>query len=273
MKRLIFLLSLSLSACATADPAVVARAVNATLTAVITPTPIVVVVTALQPSIPTATPEVSGTAVPSPVASASSPANGATQTPTLSAPVPLGKPIFTDDFTRPGLWNLSEDIAQRTAVENGQLAITLKLPDRFTFVYDLKRRARDFYAQVTAAAAACGFRDRSGLIFRVQSEMDYYLFEVDCDGRYRLSTVAGGALAPLKDWTKSDAIRSLGGAVNELSVLAVGGSLEIFANGESLVEVSDATYAEGGFGLYAGSGVSQTYIVIFDDLRIWELQQ
>ena len=68
MKRLFHLLALSLTltfgltACISADPARVANAVNATLTAVITPTPIVVVVTAVGGgpiSIPTVTPGVS----------------------------------------------------------------------------------------------------------------------------------------------------------------------------------------------------------------------
>lgn len=55
--------------------------------------------------------------------------------------------------------------------------------------------------------------------------------------------------------------------------IAEGNRLEVFANGQSLVTLTDATYAEGGFGLYAGSGASETYTATFDNLRVWELKK
>src|SRR4030067_809896 len=62
------------------------------------------------------------------------------------------------------------------------------------------RRARDFSATISGAAAECGFRDRYGVLFRVQNGSNYYQFEVDCDARYRLSKVVEGAVKPLRDW-------------------------------------------------------------------------
>ena len=305
MKRLFHLLALSLTltfgltACISADPARVANAVNATLTAVITPTPIVVVVTVagggLAP-IPTVTQEVgaqqtlaaatetlaaaSATAPPdaSPTTSRTQ-ARPPTATPQPSAarlpigtPTFIGKAIFTDDFSQPQVWPASDDNAQRIAVADGQLSITLKAEDRFTIVYDVKRRAADFYAAVTGTAAACRFRDRHGLLFRLQDSSNYYQFEVDCDGRYRLAKVLDGALTPLKDWTASEAIRKGEGMTNELGVRAKGGTLEVFVNGQALFQAQDSAYAEGGFGLYTGSGLSGTYTAVFDDLAVSSLQ-
>lgn len=317
MKRLplLFFLYLSLAACVSADPTLVARAVDATLTAAVTPTPIVVVVTAVGGGAPilSVTPDASvqqtliaatetlaaGSATPlppvpggsqtrpytptatgTPILSDTPPPSATAQPPTGTpaptespTPLALGASLYEDDFTQPKLWNLGEDNVQRTAIAGGQLSITLKVADHFTFIYNLTRRARDFYAIVTGAAADCRFRDRYGLLFRVQDGSHYYQFEVDCDGRYRLSKVVDEALTPLRDWTPSDSIRSGGGVSNDLSVRAQGDNLEVFANGQSLWKLADTTYGEGGFGLYAGSGVSETYTATFDDLRIWEVKK
>jgi len=302
MKRcLVFLLiTLSLTACVSANPTLVANAVNATLTAAITPTPIVIVVTALSGGatpIPSVTPDlnvqqtlaaatqtlIAGSAMPAPsptesaspgptTSSALATASSAppSATPTSAPPPPAGAIIFTDDFSQPNLWTTGEDSFQRIAVAEGKLSMTLKTEDRFTLAYNIKRRARDFYAVVTASAADCHFRDRYGLLFRLQDDTQYYQFEMDCDGRYRLSKVVNGTLTTLKDWTPSDFIRPGGGAVNKIGVRAVGHSIEVFANDQSLFKTSDETYEEGGFGLYAGSGVSTTYTATFDDLEVRE---
>jgi hypothetical protein len=284
MKRPATLLPLTLilffiASCTTADPSAVARAVEATLTAALTPTPVVIVVTVPGLSLPTVTPGFALAAATPTLAEAvaSAPAPSDTPVPALtptatSTPPPLGQLLFQDDFSQRTVWNQAEDSIVRVALADGQLSITLKAKDRFRFIYNLTRRAGDFYAVVTTAAAQCAFRDRHGLLFRVQDESHYYQFEVDCDGRYRLSKAMDGALTPLQDWTPHAAIQQNGGAVNELGVRALGDSLEVLVNGQSLITLADSTYAEGGFGLYAGSGVSESYTAAFDDLRVWEIE-
>jgi len=287
MKYCLLLLTLFLASCTSADPVLVARAVEATLTAVVTPTPIVVVVTLAggsPASIPTVTPGVgvqqtlaaatetlAAASVTAPPPASATPQPSATARP-VGTPTFVGQSVFTDDFTQPQLWPASDDSTQRIAVADGRLTITLKRDDRFTLVYNIKRLASDFYAEITGSAATCRFRDRYGLLFRLQGSGDYYQFEVDCDGRYRLSKVVRDALTPLKDWTTSEAINRKDGATNALGVRAEGETVEVFANGQSLFQTQDKTYASGGFGLYAGSGLSATYTAVFDDLQVWELK-
>lgn len=263
------LLALFLSACATADPAVVARAVNATLTAAPTHTPIVVVVTVPGQTIviPTVTPQPSAT--PTPENSPTPMVETVSEAPPPTAPVPLGDVFLQDDFSDGGRWPASDDEFQNTAIQDGALVLTLKQPEHFTLAYNNTQLIGDFYASVTGQASACAERDRYGLLFRVQDAVNYYQFQVDCEGRYRLVAVVEGELKVLRDWSASDAVRS-GSEANTLGVRAQGNSLEVFANGQSLIEVSDATFIDGGFGLYAGSGsASETYAVTFDDLGVW----
>lgn len=215
-------------------------------------------------------------ASPSPTASSLPPTASATPPPatlTLAPPPPAGELIFKDDFSQPDLWSgvIGEDNLTNISINEGQLAITLKVVDYFAMAYDLKRRARDFYASVTGATQACRFRDRYGLLFHLQSDLNYYQFDIDCDGRYRFSKMINGNLTVFKDWTKSDAIRPGGGAVNQIGVRVVKSSIEVFANNQPLFKIADATYQEGGFGLYAGSGISANYTATFDDLEVREV--
>jgi hypothetical protein len=265
---LFLFLTLILSACVTANPDAVARAVGATLTAAPTQTPLVVVVTVPGQTlvIPTVTPEPSATPTPE-----SSPTPESAASPT-TAPVALGDVILQDDFSDEARWPASDDEFQNTVIADNALRLTLKQPEHFTLAYNNTQLARDFYASVTGQAGDCAERDRYGLLFRVQDAANYYQFQVDCEGRFRLVAVVDGELKLVRDWSASDDVRP-GTATNLLGVRAQGNVLEIFANGQSLLEVSDATFLEGGFGLYAGSGsLTPTFTVTFDDLKVWKLK-
>lgn len=272
MRRLplyLFLI-LALTACVTADPGAVARAVNATLTAAPTRTPIVIVVTVPGQTlvIPTVTPE--PTATPTPENTPTPEAIN--EAPPTAAPIALGDLILQDDFADASRWPASDDEFQNTAIQDHTLVLTLKQPEHFALAYNNTQLAGDFYASVTGQASECAERDRYGLLFRVQDAANYYQFQVDCDGRYRVVAVVDGELKTLRDWTASEAV-SPGTAFNGLGVRAQGNLIEVFANGQSLIEVSDATFIDGGFGLYAGSGsVTPTLTVTFDDLGVWKLK-
>jgi hypothetical protein len=268
------LAALLLAGCVSADPGIVARAVGATLTAVPTQTPVVVVVTVLSaatpaPGVPTATLAPTVTAPPT------EPALTLTPSPTLptaAAFIPDEAPAFADDFSAPGLFTLDEDDILRMALVDGRLEFAIRRPDQFRFVFTSTRRARDFVAVVTGAAPACLFRDRYGLLFRVEDASNYYQLEVDCDGRYRLSRVEAGALTALQDWTADGAIRAGSGAANTLGVRAQAGRLEAFVNGAPVHAATDAAFAEGGFGVVVGAGPAAGFTATFDDLTVWELR-
>ena len=292
MKRNLHILALAalgaaalwLGGCVSADPQVVARAVEATLKAVPTPTPIVVVVTvgaqkALIPTVTAAppatatlanTPTVAPSAVPpspkaAPPATTAVPAPSATFTPGSS-----GRLVFEDDFLAPGNWDLGKDDSlQRKIIANGWLSVTVKLTDRFVVVYR-PQSVPTVYIQASAMAPSCHTRDRYGVIFRVQNSQNYYQFDVDCDGRYRLSKTVDGTLTPLVNWTANAAIRAGSGSANDLTVRATGANLAISANGISLAKVTDSTFSLGGFGFSVGSGLTGPYTAAFGKLRVWE---
>lgn len=285
--------ALVLSGCVSAEPGVVARAVDATLTAVLTPTPIVVVVTAVggpRDTIVTVTPAPSAaplpTATPRPAATRPAPtaiqptvtlSPTATLSPTLTAvPTPTttpgvyGRLVFSDDFSQPATWDLGNDATSSKSIANGALSVTVNLTDRYVVLFKLQS-VPDVYLQTTGQAPACHTRDRYGLVFRVRDGQNYYLFDVDCDGRYRLAKMVDGNLTPLVDWTANAAVNVGAGAVNNLTVRADGNEIDVSANGHSLAKVTDATFRVGGFGFYVGSGLTVPYTANFDMLKVWQV--
>lgn len=266
----------ALAACVSADPAVVARAVAGTLTAVLTQTPVVVVVT-VQSMPPAGIP----TATPAPPAETAPPSASPTAPSTETArpgPAPTGAPSLADDFSQPSGWTLAEDAMQRTALVEGQLEFVVKEPDQYRFIYDVRRRGGDFFVSVTASAGACQPRDRLGLLFRVQDGANYYQFELDCAGNYRLAKVVQGALTPLRDWAAlppapGGPVAGLAaGGVSGLAVRAQGATLEVFVNEAAVAQVNDDSFAEGAFGLIVGSDPSSGFTARFDDFQVWALR-
>lgn len=280
----LFALSYLLTACSPADPALVARAVEGTLTAVLTQTPVVVVVTVINQSsvaVSTATPAAPQATV-TPVSEATptatpAPTNTAEPTATLPpTPVtfnfPTTPPLFSDDFTQSTAWTVGEDAARKVEVADGQLRFTIKQADTFRFVYNPDRRARDFVAAVTAGQTVCAFRDRYGVLFRVRDNANYYRFEIDCDGRFRFSKTVNDSFTVLKDWTPEAAISAGSNATNILIMQAQGSAIELFVNGQTVLALNDSEFAEGGFGLYVGSNPTTSFTATFDDFRVWELR-
>jgi hypothetical protein len=221
---------------------------------------------------PTATPLPAATDTAAPTASAEPSTTPTARPAATAAPIPHGDVIFQDDFTDPSLWILSDDSVFRTSIAAGQLTFTLKAGDRYRLIFNSHRRASDFVASVAASAATCQARDRYGLLFRIKDLTNYYVFDVDCNAQYRLAKMVNNTLTPLKDWTKSSLIHSEPGAQNELAVRAKGKTLAIYVNGVLLTSVEDETFSEGALGLYAGSGISETYTAVFEHLNVWKVK-
>lgn len=268
-----------LTACSPADPALVARSVEGTLTAVLTQTPVVVVVTVISqntvtvstatPAAPQATATLFPTATPAPTSTAEP---TATLPPTpVAFNFPTAPPLFSDDFTQSTAWTVGEDAARKVEVVDGQLRFTIKQADTFRFVYNPDRRARDFVAAVTVGQMACAFRDRYGLLFRVRDSANYYQFEADCDGRFRFSKTVAGTFTILKDWSTASAINAGSNTTNMLIVQAKGSAVELLVNGEMVLTLNETEFAEGGFGLYVGSNPATGFTATFDNFSVWEV--
>ena len=134
------------------------------------------------------------------------------------------------------------------------------------------------YIEMTANSGSCSDKDSYGIIFRVpvfKEPVQGYLFEVTCDGYYRLWKWDGkvkpnGLATSLITWKQSTDIVAGQNQTNRLGVMTVDDRLILYANGIKLGEVTDASYEAGFFGVFVRSGKTSNYTVKIDQMRIWE---
>ena len=288
MHRTIFLISLTvllLAACAPRQN-VIESGVSGTLTA-LAPTAILpldrptsTLVPILAPPtsspIPTATSAGGPTPTESPAENATPETTSASALPTVAATLALEPPaagelIFEDKFDSPGPWSVGEVDDSNVAVSGGVMTFTQKTPGSFSFRI-IGRQGGDFYAELSAALAdRCATGDRYGLMFRVQDPSNYYLYQIDCDGRYRFARYVGGAATAIVDWTASPAIARGTAAANTLAVTARGDTFLLIVNGTPLTTAADSAFAGGRFGLLVGANVTRNFAVLFDNLKVNKL--
>ena len=114
-----------------------------------------------------------------------------------------------------------------------------------------------------------------GLFFRVNTvnfnSYAGYLFEVDSQGNYKISTVSGGTPTPIQshDWTATTALKQGYNVKNTLQVIVRGNTFLFYANGTFLTQVTDTTYpAEGDIALLATTSGAKADIV-YSNLNVY----
>jgi hypothetical protein len=106
--------------------------------------------------------------------------------------------------------------------------------------------------------------DGLGIIFRVQDEKNYYLFEISHTGFYALKKDLNGTWVDIIPWTKHVSIKP--DEVNLLKVSAFRNRFSVSVNNFKLKDATDNSFREGGFGFYTGQNVHAA----FDNLILYQ---
>lgn len=136
----------------------------------------------------------------------------------------------------------------------------------------------DSYIELTANSGTCSGKDSYGIIFRVpvfKSPDQGYLYQVTCDGYYRLWKWNGkvgdkGLALSLLSWKQSDKINKGQNQTNRLGVKVIDKKITLYMNGVELGSVSDSSYSAGFFGAFVRSGGDTNYTAKFDEMKYWE---
>jgi serine/threonine protein kinase len=104
----------------------------------------------------------------------------------------------------------------------------------------------DFILSVEAVPVEQNASFGYGLIFRRNSDEDFYTFEID-DAGFSVSLFSDGEWQTLVDYTETAAIKSDG--PNQLAVKAVGPLMTLFINGQEVRAVEDDTLQRGSIGV------------------------
>lgn len=217
---------------------------------------------------PSATASPTPTITPSPTAGPNDPRVG----------LNLANPDYEDDFSVPGRWyNGYEDATVRLVFEGQAFAATDKTTDHIIFYSGSLRTDQNFYAEIDMTIGPCSGRDAGGMAVRVGGA-DYdrsYVYEVSCDGQYRLRKFINFSTVPLvlRNWTYSDAINQGPNATNRIGVFADGDELYLFVNGVLLTEdpIEDNEYPQGRYGIFSSAAETPFLKVLFDNFAVWVL--
>ena len=249
-------------------------------------TPVVVISTQVATSTPapSATPAPQATNTPVPT-SANTPVvvvNTPTATSTLVPGDPaarLGVPSGVDEMDTADHWGWPTGSDEYLSVEfgGGKMKMT-GLTSLAGWRLPMVAQQINTYIEVTANSGSCSDKDSYGIIFRVpvfKEPTQGYLFEVTCDGYYRLwkwdgNVKPNGLATSLITWKQSENLLKGENQTNRLGVMAIDDRIILYANGVKLGEVNDSSYPAGFFGTFVRSGTAADFTVIFDQMRFWE---
>ncbi len=116
-----------------------------------------------------------------------------------------------------------------------------------------------------------------GVFFRLHTNFlgnyDGYLFEVDGQGRYKISQEQGATITPLQDWTATPALHAGYHTQNLLQLVARGSTFLFYANGHFLTQVQNSYYSQAGtIGFLATSTQGGNDAeAVYSDLKVYSL--
>lgn len=116
-----------------------------------------------------------------------------------------------------------------------------------------------------------------GVFFRLGTNLlgnyDGYLFEVDYQGRYKISQEQGATVTPLHDWTPTSALQVGYHTHNVLALIVQGSTFLFYANGHFLTQVQSSYYNQAGtIGFLATSVAgSSDAEVVYRDVKVYGL--
>ncbi len=108
-----------------------------------------------------------------------------------------------------------------------------------------------------------------GAICRYVDRDNFYFFEITSDGYALIGMYSGGEWMALSSdkYQPSEAIHQ-GEATNHMRAECVGSSLRLYANNSLVAQVTDATFANGGVGLIAGTFDEAGTDILFDNFKV-----
>ncbi len=203
-----------------------------------------------------------------------------TFTPTISPtiePTPNQKPgigdiYYEDDFSNRTRWFVAASPTGSIAygVKELTIAITTAKTTLITQPKDVK--VDNFYLEITANPSLCRENDVYGILFRVNSNFDFYRLLVSCGGKLRLERVRQGTTTILQDWVVSGEVPPGAPLIVRLGLWVVDGEIRVFANDMFQFGAKDTTFDSGAIGLFARSAGDNALTVSFRDLKISRVQ-
>jgi hypothetical protein len=146
-------------------------------------------------------------------------------------------------------WTLGDTTSATKSIEGGRYHVLVKENTTLAYWNDDEGPFSDVQIDVDVKHEAGANVDAaSGLVFRLGSIDDFYLFQLSPVGSFRILKWVSAVSAVVQTWTASAAINT-GMAENHLTVLADGTSLTFLINDTQVAEIVDTSLSNGYVGV------------------------
>lgn len=195
---------------------------------------------------------------------------GPTQTPTIDLRPLDGLILLQDDFSQTDRWELIQANYGSVAYGKNELTIAIKEVRRSLYTTIFEPVPADYYLEVTINPSLCKNDDQYGVIFRTQSNSQFYRFVLQCDGVMRIDWVQGSSAAPLATLEKSGQV--LPGPLQKLRVglWLYQDEVRVFVNDIYQFSAYRLQYLDGGLGFFGRAIGGSALTVNFSDLVLRE---
>jgi hypothetical protein len=177
--------------------------------------------------------------------------------------------LFQDDFAdASGGWSTLNTADRYIGIQDGALRILVN-EAKFDLWSTPGLKFTDAHIDVDATQNAGPDDNDFGVICRYQDENNFYGFLISSDGYYGISKMKNGehAIIGAPGMLVSASLQKAG-KTNHIRADCVGQTLSLSVNGQKLMDVQDANFAEGDIGLVAGTFETPGTDVSFKNLSV-----
>jgi hypothetical protein len=186
----------------------------------------------------------------------------------------LGSPTWRDTLDNSSNWYLLDTANTEFSMSDGKLVMKALHPGGDEWGLSNQPSMEDYYLQATFITGDnCSGLDKYGLLGRSPDPDKGYVFELSCDGRYRLYQWDGKNYTPLQEWTAASSIKAGANQTNIMGIWMKDDTIILYANGYKFAEFTDTSFDQGQFGLVIGSSNTDNLTVSVDLVEYWKFDQ
>ena len=195
---------------------------------------------------------------------------GVTQTATADLRPLDGMVLLQDDFSQTDRWEVLQTTYGSVAYGKNELTIAIKEERRSLYTTIFEPVAANYYLETTINPSLCKGDDQYGIIFRTQSNSQFYRFVIQCDGAMRIDWVQGSGAVPLAALENSGQV--LPGPLQKIRVglWLHGDEVRVFVNDVYQFSAYRLQYLDGGLGFFGRAIGGNALTVNYSDLVLRE---
>ena len=178
-------------------------------------------------------------------------------------------PLFSDAFGNSNSgWVISSTDSGDISYENGEYSLLVKKSQWYIVGWNRSMGSQtDFAVEVEGRLLSSGNDAEYGLMFRRDNpdeDSNFYLFDIK-NGAYRIQKYFQGKWSTIRNWEASSNIGT-GLSTNRLKLVCKGTQIDLYANGQRLTSIIDASITSGYIGLEAAQLNTHVH---FDNFKLY----